>query len=107
MVWNGVLNPLSGNTRLLVSRLILNDDTRVTSAEKASTCRSNISLTWSSHESGTPIGRRRQLALLAAGVALLDLLDAPLDLADALEIGRQPRLVARARGRAAAGRPRA
>ncbi len=56
MVWNGVLIPLSGNTRLLVSRLILKDDTRVTSDEKASTCRSNISLTCSSHESGTPNG---------------------------------------------------
>ena len=54
MVWNGVLIPLSANTRLLVSRLILKDDTRVTSDEKASTCRSNISLTCSSHESGTP-----------------------------------------------------
>ena len=43
-------------TRLLTSRLILKANTRVMSAWNASTCRSIISLTCSSYESGTPFG---------------------------------------------------
>ena len=95
MVWNGVLMPLSGNTRLLVSRLILKDDTRVTSDGERQHLQVEHQLDVLFPRIGHAEGRRRQLALLAAGVALLDLLDAPLDLADAVQIGRQPRPVSR------------
>ena len=46
--WNGVLTPLSGQTRPLTSRLILNAETRVVSVMNASACRSNIMRTCSS-----------------------------------------------------------
>ena len=55
-MWNAVGDPLGPNTRFDTSRLILNANTRVTSDAKATACRSNISLTCSSYESGTPIG---------------------------------------------------
>ena len=49
-------------------------------------------MTWSANESGMPSRRHRQLARLAAAVALLDRLDAPLDLAHVVEIvGRAAR----------------
>ena len=64
------------------------------SVMKASACRSNISLTCSSNESGTPSGRGGQGARLAAGVVLLDPLNAPLDLADVVQIGVQAAAVA-------------
>ena len=65
------LTPLSGYARLEPSRAILNEKTRVMSAANASTCRSNISFTCSSNESGTPTGasgswRGSPLALCAS-----------------------------------------
>ena len=59
---------------------------------KASACRSNISLTCSSNESGTPIGAPGSSRGSPLRVVRLDALDAPLDLADVLEIvGRAAR----------------
>ena len=55
-VWNGAVDPLAANTRFETSRLNLNEKMRVVSAANATACRSNISLTCSSNESGTPIG---------------------------------------------------
>ena len=46
----------SRKTRFDTSRLNLNEKMRVVSAANATACRSNISLTCSSNESGTPIG---------------------------------------------------
>ncbi len=54
--WNGRSVPLSGKTRADESRLILKENTRVTSDAKASACTSHISFMCSSNESGTPAG---------------------------------------------------
>ncbi len=54
--WNAPLKPLSGYVRFEASRPSLNAKTRVKSEANASACRSNISLTCSENESGTPIG---------------------------------------------------
>ena len=61
----------------------------------ASACRSNISLTCSSNESGTPTGAPGSSRGSPLRVARFDRLDAPLDLADVVEVV----------GRGARGRP--
>src|ERR1017187_5575840 len=92
-VWNGVLTPLSGKMRLLVSRLILKAETRVISAAKASTWRSNMSFTCSSQESGTPSGAEGSSLVGAAALCRSMALDAALDGADFFEIAVEPAAV--------------
>jgi hypothetical protein len=55
-LWKPASTPLPGYTRPEPSRPILNEKTRVVSDANARSCRSNISFTCSSHESGTPAG---------------------------------------------------
>ena len=80
--WNGVLMPLSGNTRLLASRLNLNDEHARDVRRERQHLQVEHQLDVLVEGIGHADRRRRQLARLAARVVLLDLLDAPLDLAD-------------------------
>jgi hypothetical protein len=95
-VWNAALDPLAAKTRFETSRLNLNEKMRVVSACERHRLRSNISLTCSSNESGTPIGAPGSSRGSAGLVRLLHFLDAPLDLADIIEVVCQARAIDRA-----------
>ena len=95
-MWNAAVEPLGAKTRFETSRLNLNEKMRVVSAANATACRSNISLTCSSNESGTPIGAPGSSRGSPVWFDCFDLLDAPLDLAHVVEVIGQPRAIGRA-----------